>query len=211
MSVRKWPVPREGSMSEILPLIKEYHPYKSAGKVGKVFVCEVKGEVLAGFLWLPPPPGAAKKVSPGEPSGALCLSRMVGVPKVDRDWHLSKPLKFIMKKALDRERYPVLVTYADTGEGHTGHVYKCSSWVKDAEVVSKKYRNNTGERVSVYRGGRMVPGMTTSEESVLIRFVHRVCPKGEEGVWMRNHGWTREPAGGFWRSGNPKMKWVKNG
>ena len=53
-------------------------------------------------------------------------------------------------KLLDRNRWPFLLTYADTWQGHTGHIYKASNWkylgqtqplevfVKNGVMVSKK-------------------------------------------------------------------------
>jgi hypothetical protein len=38
-----------------------------------------------------------------------------------------------MNVLIDRTRWPVLVTYSDIGQGHTGHVYKCSGWEKVGE------------------------------------------------------------------------------
>ena len=190
----------------MLPLIERYHGYGSLGRVGNVWVAGDPVEVA--FAWQPPPYGAAKAVSPGCPAAALSLSRMVAIPFCQRNYHISKPLKWLMKKGIDRTRYPVLVTYADVGQGHCGNVYRCSGWQEDGERVSPVWLEQ-GKRISVYSGGRMKKLGPPDEHTTIIRFVHRVCEKGGEMAWLTNNGWRRVPAGGVWKSGNPKMKWVR--
>jgi hypothetical protein len=115
-----------------------------------------------------------------------------------------------MRRGLDRGRWPVLVTFADTGEGHRGHVYTCSGWERDGSSRSLKYLNSKGERRSVYVNGRIEKeGLLKSGASEIVRFVHRACSKGTEMQHMKSAGWVRVPSDRRWRSGNPAFKWVK--
>lgn len=171
-------------------------------------MCESEDKILAAWIFQPPPYGAAKSVSSGEPQGCLSLSRMVAVPKKERDWHLSKPLRWLLKKGLDRGRYPVIVTYADEGEGHCGNVYKCAGMQRDGVRYSTRYNDSEGRRRSIYTNGGRATGLVRSGKSKIIRFVHRVCEKGDERKHMEENGWRRVPTGKVWRSGNPGFTWV---
>jgi len=78
--------------------------------------------VVAAYAWQPPPPGASRAVCPEAPEGVLALSRMVAVPRDERRLqHVSTPLRRQMRVLIDRGRWPVLVTYSDEGQGHTGN------------------------------------------------------------------------------------------
>lgn len=121
---------RPGTLDEVRALCEAHHGYGSAGGVSAyAFVVVERGTNIAGYAWQPPPPNAAATVCPEAPGGVLALSRMVAVPKDERELkHVSKPLREQVKKLIDRTRWPVLVTYSDEGQGHTGYVYKCSGW-----------------------------------------------------------------------------------
>lgn len=105
--------------------------------------------------WQPPPPGAASAVCPEAPFGALALSRMVALPRSERALrHISKPLRQQMRRLIDRTRWPVLVTYSDEGQGHTGHVYKCSGWTPTVRSHRPIRETVDGARASSYSNGK---------------------------------------------------------
>ena len=139
----------------------------------------------------------------------------MATPKAERGWHLSKPLKWLMKKGLDRVRWPVLLTFADTSVGHCGNVYKCSGWQYDGDSLVYIYTKN-GKRISAYSNGKTNPKGKISSEGVvrgkatLKRYLHRSCPPGEELDRLLKAGWERVPTGKKWKSGNPAYKWIKN-
>lgn len=97
--------------ADVADLFAEHHAYRSAGRVcAYAFRVVEGGRSVAGFLWQPPPPGAAKAVCPECPEGVLALSRMVAVPRAQRRLrHVSKPLREQMLRRIDRTRWPVLV------------------------------------------------------------------------------------------------------
>lgn len=199
---------RRVEVAETVPLFERCHGYGGVGKVGTYAfgVFEDTGMVAA-FVWNPPAPGCAKVVSPGEPQGALALVRMVAVPKDERTLkHISKPLMVQMKRSIDRGRWPVLVTFSDAGQGHTGYVYACSGWTKTVEVRRQFGVDEQGVRRSKYSGG----GRSTvvmSGTTTLTRWEHHACPTGAEGTHMREAGWVRVPTGKTWRSGAPAFTW----
>lgn len=186
-------------------MCEKYHGYGGAGKVFVYCFAVYEGSTsVAAYAWKPPPPGAAKSVCPEEPQAVLALSRMVAVPKSERSLkHVSKPLMLQMKRYIDRGRYPVLVTYSDEGQGHTGYVYKCSGWTPTTRSESITYESQNGVRTSKYSAGRVVSSnLTRTGHTFIQRWEQWACPRGGVVEWMKGHGWVREPVHGkFWRSG----------
>lgn len=82
---------------------------------------------LKGVIWwLPPTIAAARKVFPSRPNGVLSLSRLVvapGVPKNAATFLIAASIKRI-----NADRWPCLLTYADTWQGHKGGIYRASNW-----------------------------------------------------------------------------------
>jgi len=193
---------------EILDLCQRYHSYKTAGSYSAYcFGVYEQDRLVAAYSWMPPALGAAKSVCPEAPQGVLALSRMVAVPREERLLrHVSKPLRIQMRRLIDRGRWPVLVTYSDEGDGHTGHVYKCSGWHKTERRRRPVYTDNSGVRQSVVDGRYL----TLSGYTWLQRWEHWVCDSGTVNLWMESHGWYREPIPGkVWRSGNQAYRYVQ--
>lgn len=79
--------------------------------------------------WIPPTKSAAQRIAGDDWEGVLSLSRLViepGAPKNAATFLMSKSMRMI-----DRNRWPVLVTYADEWRGHTGAIYRASGWTYD--------------------------------------------------------------------------------
>ena len=204
---------RRCDRSDVMPLIEKFHPYKSAGKICVyAFAVYESGIPVAGYLWQPPPPGAAKSVCKEAPHGVLALSRMVATPRDQRLLnHVSKPLRRQMKTLIDRTRWPVLVTYSDETLGHTGHVYKCSGWQKRARREFVFYEDSGGRRVSIYSSGRLRSDRGAPSGSGFIqRWEHWACKEGEALQHMLRNGWRQRPTGRKWKSGNPAHEWVRD-
>jgi hypothetical protein len=194
-------------------LVREHHGYGSMGEVCVyAFAVYEDGRAVAAYAWQPPPPGAAKSVCPEAPSGVLALSRMVAIPRAERRLqHVSKPLRRQMLRAIDRGRWPVLVTYSDEGQGHTGHVYKCSGWQRTTKVTAAVYTDADGNRASPYTNGKYGSrGLTRGTSTRIQRWEHWACARGAAADWMAAAGWVRVPTGSRWKSGNPAFKWIKD-
>ena len=77
--------------------------------------------------WLAPTKAAALATNPDDWTGVLSLSRLVivpGCPTNAASFLLSRS-----RKMIDRQKWPCLVTYADSGQGHTGAIYRADNWV----------------------------------------------------------------------------------
>lgn len=82
--------------------------------------------------WLPPTKAAALKSYPQNWQGVLSLSRLVILPDVPKN-----ACTFLLgqsRKMIDREKWPCLITYADTWQGHSGTIYKADNWVYVGET-----------------------------------------------------------------------------
>lgn len=205
--------PTTTSLGVVAALCREHHGYASAGSVAVYsFAVFENGVAVAGFAWQPPPPGCAKAVCPEAPHGVLALSRMVAVPRDARALkHISRPLRHQMRHLIDRGRWPVLVTFNDVGQGHTGHVYKCSGWKRGEERKADTRTADDGSRVSRYSNGKTHPERGTRGQTTLVRWEHWACDRGHAAEYIAAHGWSRVPTGRRWTSGNPAFTLVQRG
>jgi hypothetical protein len=133
-------------------------------------------------VWIPPTRAAAEKVAGTDWEGVLCLSRLVVAPEVPTNgasFLLGRSMRLI-----DRDRWPVLLTYADTRLGHTGAIYKATNWESHGPVPAGDVwvHSVTGEQ----RGRKRGPKTLTAEQMrelgydrmpslPKIRYVHRVA------------------------------------
>jgi hypothetical protein len=194
---------RSTTIAQVKDLFERFHVYKSTGRAqAYAFAVFEQEQPIAAFVWQPPPPGAARSVCRELPAGVLALSRMVAVPKSERRLkHISKPLKYQMKRLIDRTRWPVLVTYSDESVGHTGYTYKCSGWSPTARNLASTYTLN-GARVSRYSNGiTSVPEGAVAGEAWIQRWEHWAVPRDQVVSTFDEH-WLRVPVPGkFYRSG----------
>lgn len=233
---------RQAPLDAVRALCEQHHGYQSAGGLAtycfgvyetpaddrdcNCFVPALEGAgqhssgcvavrpyLVAGYTWQPPSPGASTSVCPEAPHAVLALSRMVAVPKPERQLkHVSKPLLAQMNERIDRSRWPVLVTYSDEGQGHTGYVYQCSGWEKTSRARVKTYVDAEGRRVSPYSNGEYAKraGVTRSGYTFIQRWEHWVCERGYANNWLQTHGWERvEIKGKRWRSGNQAFRYER--
>lgn len=201
---------RRCSIGVVQDLCVRYHGYGGAGNLAVyAFAVYEGGRPVAAYAWQPPPPGAARSACPEQPSAVLALSRMVAVPRGQRELnHVSKPLRRQMRQLIDRHRWPVLATYHDEGQGHTGHVYQCSGWQKTRRTRTPVYEID-GVRVSSYSAGRhRTKGKERAGHTYIQRWEHWACDRGAVAEHMAAGGWRRVPVPGkTWRSGSQAYTW----
>lgn len=132
-------------------------------------------------LWIPPTRSAAESIAgPDDWQGVLSLSRLVVVPEVP-----TNGASFLLGRSMrlvDRRRFPVLVTYADTNQGHTGAIYKATNWRCDGEVAAGDVWETPGGQLVGRKRGRftytvadmLAQGCVRRPARPKIRFVHDV-------------------------------------
>ncbi len=202
-------------LGAVRSLCERFHGYGSAGNASVYCFGVVEdGRLVAAYAWQPPPPGAARAVCPEAPQGVLALSRMVAVDRKDRRLrHISKPLRRQMRTLIDRTRWPVLLTYSDRGQGHDGYVYKCSGWQPTKETRRPYFVDCQGRRASSYSNGRHGSrGLRRAGTTIVRRWEHWACARGQADKHMQDAGWMRRPLPGkTWRSGRQAYTYERRG
>jgi hypothetical protein len=177
------PVPR----AEAAQLVKLFH---YSGSCANTCVAShglyrrdegVLGRPYGAAMWMPPLPPAGRAVVRGDEDwrGVLVLSRLVVAPEVP-----TNGASFLLgrsMKLLDRSRWPVLLTYADTRLGHTGAIYKATNWQAEGSVAAGDvWIGPDGEQGGRRRGPRCLSvgemraaGFERAPAAPKIRFVHR--------------------------------------
>jgi hypothetical protein len=168
--------------------MRRWHYSQGASKVAVarhgLYPAGLFGELSGVALWLPPIVAAARKVGGDDWRGVLSLTRLAvlpGMPTNAASFLLGRSMKLI-----DRERWPILVTFADTRLGHTGAIYKATNWRCDGPVAAgATWMLPNGTQVGSKRGAR---NLTVDEMRAMgaerlgdlpkIRFVHDVRKPG---------------------------------
>lgn len=109
---------------------------------------DAPGRIMGAAIWIPPTKSAALATYPEDWRGVLALSRFVIAPDVPKN--AATFLLARSRKAIDRRRWPCLVTYADEWQGHDGLIYRLDgweyqgktapepTWVKEGQMISRK-------------------------------------------------------------------------
>lgn len=172
---------------EAVKLIEVWHYSKSApntstyrhGLYRSVDGC-LRGEAWGVALWIPPTRAAATTVANGTGwQSVLSLSRFVVDPSVPPNG-----ASFLLGRSMllvDRQRWPVLLTYADPNHNHTGAIYRATNWECLGEVpAGDVWVNSAGVQRGRKRGGHTLlaremeaAGFTRQPATPKIKFVHR--------------------------------------
>jgi hypothetical protein len=107
-------------------------PNTSVYRHGMYPALEPWGDPFGVTLWLPPTRAAAEHTAGEDWRGVLSLSRLAIDP--DLPTNAASFLLGASMRLLDRRRWPVLITYADTARGHDGGIYKATNWRNDGPV-----------------------------------------------------------------------------
>lgn len=170
-------------MSEGARIVREHHYSKSCantsvachGLYHRDDFMTPKGVAM----WMPPTPNAGRSVS-SDWRSVLCLSRFVILPDVP-----TNGASFLLGRSmqlLDRDRWPTLLTYADTRHGHTGAIYRATNWREVGEVkAGDQWIGPFGEQRGRKRGPRNLSvaeleaaGFTRAPAAPKIKFVHEM-------------------------------------
>lgn len=190
--------------------LANFHKYGAASLTTAIIFGIFEDNVLKGvFAYQVPPFGAGNLICPECPQAVISLTRMAAVDKKDRKFQkISKVLREIHKNYLDRTRYPIIVAYADRGLGHEGNCYKYAGFQLEGETVTSFYVDQNGNRYSRNSNGKHVGGRQ-SGKTIILRYVHRICEKGEALNWLTSHGWRLVPTNKTRQNGKTLNTWRK--
>lgn len=112
--------------------IERHHYARGAARAASYLhgLMSPEGDLVGVAWWMVPIGPAAKKAGElcGEdPRGVTNLSRLAIYPDQGvgaASWFLSRSMAMI-----DRDRWPVLLTFADSGQGHGGQIYQATNWI----------------------------------------------------------------------------------
>jgi hypothetical protein len=144
----EWEV-RNIPITEARPIVEKYHYARgAANRAVALHGLYRRGEWLGtpcyGIAWWIPPTRSAAAAWWPNPDEVLALSRLViipGAPKNAATFLLMRSVKMLAP------RWKCLLTYADTWQGHTGHIYSAAGW---------EYLGMTTPERTYQLGGRMV-------------------------------------------------------
>lgn len=171
------------SLRRARKLVRRYH-YSGGGSNTRVYCHGLfpkdwfwESECVGVAWWLPPTKSAAMSFDENW-NGVLSLSRLVIAPEVP-----TNAASFLIRhsmRLIDRDRWPVLVTYADSWQCHQGTIYKAAGWrevgrskperryVKDGRMASRKAGPKTRTHAEMLALGYECVGAFSA-----IRFEHR--------------------------------------
>lgn len=182
----EWLVSSIALHNEVLDMLREWHYSKSGPNTStyrhglyKSDHAPLVGVCFGAALWIPPTRTAAESVAGENWRGVLCLSRLVVSPEVPPNgasFLLGRSMKMI-----DRTRWPVLLTYADTAHGHTGSIYKATNWEELGKTpAGDVWIDSQGRQCGRKRGGKtltrsemLARGYSQLPSMPKIKFVHR--------------------------------------
>lgn len=166
-------------------LIEAWHYSKSAGNTSvarhglyRRSDAALTGDPYGVAMWMPPTRSAGESIAGEHWRNVLNLSRLAVDP--DLPTNAASYLLGASMRLIDRERWPVLVTYADTALGHTGAIYLATNWTCQGETkAGDVWIGPEGQRRGRKRGGRTLTvadmralGFERAPALPKIRFVH---------------------------------------
>lgn len=116
----------------------------------------------------------------------LQLSRLVVEPDVPHN-----AASFLLGRSMalvDRNQWPVLLTYADSGQGHTGAIYRATNWQRDGSGGGwNYYEPSTGRQLASIQDGVFVPCPDGWEarKTQKFRFIHRAAAASSDAVGIQ--------------------------
>lgn len=179
-----WRVTPDGSRVEARALIQNYHYSRdletnTVGVVAFHFLVRTEdgpmGRAWGVAVWV-----AAVYAIRRYGVLPLQLSRLVVVPEAPKN-----AASFLLRHSMamiDRSVWPVLLTYADSGQGHTGAIYRAAGWQQDGEGGGLIYLEpGTGRQLSSLSNGRFVPCPEGWEarKTTKYRFIHAVAASSD--------------------------------
>lgn len=129
---KDWEV-RTVSMSRSAEIVRDHHYAKGVPNTRTYLhglfpkAATFDAQCIGVAWWIPPTKSAALASYPDNWQGVLSLSRLAVVPGMPTN--AASFLIGASMRLVDRFRWPCLVTYADTWQGHTGAIYRATNWL----------------------------------------------------------------------------------
>lgn len=185
----EWRV-RDGLSWEVRDLIQQFHysrDYGGGAAARHVLVPTVSvwaGPAMGAAVWHPAVYAMRRYgVLP------LQLSRLVVRPEAPKN-AASFLLRWSMR-LLDRSVWPVLITYADSGQGHTGAIYKATGWAADGSGGGWNYYDPaTGRQLASLQDGHFIecPPGWEKRRTLKHRFIHAVAASSDAVGFQPDEG-----------------------
>jgi hypothetical protein len=142
------------SHSLAVGLVEREHYSKSCGKVAvyRHGLFDLFGVLCGVAVWLPPTRAAAVKALPESPQDVLALSRLAIMPHVPRNgatFLMGRSIRMIRAAG----RWKMLLTFADTWQGHDGTIYRAANWTEAGQSrPTDVWTDATGKMLGAKRG-----------------------------------------------------------
>lgn len=183
LRAEEWVVQGVPSHGEVVGFLRAIHyakgaPNTSTYRHGLYRDTILVGDLMGVALWIPPTKIAAQSVD-ADWQGVLSLSRFAVHPEAPKN--AASFLLGASMRLVDRERWPTLLTYADTSQGHTGGIYKATNWECMGETAAGdtwidgdgQQRGRKRGRFTMTAAQMTAAGMTRQPSLPKIKFVHR--------------------------------------
>ena len=155
------------------------------------------GELVGAVLWIPPTKTCACSVVRGtgiDWRGVLACSRLAVHP--DEPLNAASLLLGRSMRAIDRDKWAALVTYADTRLGHTGSIYRATNWICFGETkAGDVWLGPDGEQRGRKRGPRTLlasemieMGFVKAPPMPKIKFVHFIDKRARRFAQAKARG-----------------------
>jgi len=184
--------------TEAVEFASAHHYAKGAARssVRRDALWSKDGRMVGVAIWMPPLPSAGRTavMLPGIKhaalpwTGVLALSRLVLDAEVGR---LANATGFLLAgsmRLIDRVRWPLLLTFADSGHGHVGTVYKATGWIDTGLVPGGTIWRH--RETGAQRGGRCGP--VNLKASELRAMGYEKVPPSMKRRFVHVAGWRSE-------------------
>lgn len=90
---------------------------------------------------------------------------------------------------IDRRQWPVLLTYADSGQAHTGAIYRAAGWSEDGSGGGWNYYEPiSGRQLASIQDGHFItcPAGWEARRTVKYRFIHRAASASSDAAGIQS-------------------------
>ena len=137
---------------------------------GKFGIPKMIGSMMFG---IPAMAGVAESYMPDEPKSVIELNRLCcidGTPTNTESYFIGKALKWIKQNT----NYKLILSYADTKQGHDGVIYKATNFI---------HLGMTSESRALVADGEIYHARMLTKKSPKFENIRQRIKKGDENIW----------------------------